>query len=63
VNFPEKSRAVDVHTVPDIPVALGVPPDANTVVGVSTVAGLPSEVDICDVSIFVSAGVHPMPMF
>ncbi len=56
-----------MHNVPDIRVMVGVPPDASTLllmaslstsVGIPAVAGQPSEVDICDVSIFVSTAVH-----
>jgi hypothetical protein len=68
MNFPQKSEVVGVHAVSAIFVAVGIPADVNTVVDVSTVAGirnvacLPSPVDICDVSI-VSAAARQYPVF
>jgi hypothetical protein len=58
-NSPEKSRVFGDHTV-----AVGVPANASTVVDVSTaagvlaLAGLPSAIDVRDVSI-VSAATKP----
>ncbi len=55
-EFPQ--TVIGVHTVSGSSVAVGVPADASSVLGVSTVAGLPSAVHDCDVSI-VSAAFLP----